>query len=177
MKLAQVPATAGRAQTERRGMVASGVAASLVLLLALLTLRGIQTASHAQDASLSGTLIHRIDGSLAIDYGNGDDLVVGGMDFTPFVDRVVNLAGVTSDEIFFVSRMTLGTINVDDVGGTPRITLTGVVETSGEGYQMTTEGITFALVGDTETLGSLVGETVEVQGNLTGTWIAVTKVG
>jgi hypothetical protein len=47
-----------------------------------------------------------------------------------------------------------------------------VVQTE-DGYQTTIEGITFTLIGSDQ-LEQVVGESVQIQGELAGTWITVT---
>ena len=165
--------------TRRRRRLAGTGEALLVLLIGLLVGSGAlatrRAPVHAADLSLTGVLAAQPDGSLSFDDGSEVFSVVSVIDFTPFLDRDVQLLGTAEDGTLYVQQLTQGAITLTEQGGAVELATTGSVEEAVDGFQMTVEGITLTLV-DSDELASAVGQTASVEGELVGSVVSVTSL-
>jgi len=127
------------------------------------------------DTEVTGALRQDTEGPVVIDDGVTAYTVVGGMDFTPFLGQTVVLDGGLDQQTLYVRALTLGAIHLQDQqDGTFTMDTAGTVEQIRDGFQMTVEGIEFTLDGDG--LDQVVGQTVQVDGELIGNYLTVTAM-
>jgi hypothetical protein len=157
-------------------LLALGLAA-LVGALALSGALASHTVVHAAATQIvvTGVVSQQPDDQLAIDDGLNTYYLVSGIDFSQFIGPTVVLGGGLDQGTLYVTNLTLGAIQIADQHGAVTISTIGTVEQTGDAFQSTIEGIVFTLFGDG--LDQAVGQTVAINGELTGTDITVTSFG
>jgi hypothetical protein len=131
---------------------------------------------RAADLEIAGTLRQEADGSIALDDGEYTRGAIGAVDLAPFVGKSVGLTGDIVDDTVFLHGLTLGSMNVAEDAGLVKVSLTGTVRESGEGYEVTVDGVVFTLIGDTNQLRLAVGKVAQIEGQLTATWVSVVSM-
>jgi hypothetical protein len=147
---------------------------ALVVGLASLGGRGAIPAS-AEEFEVTGTLSLSGDGAILVSDGATSYGLVSVIDLSPFVGTTPVLKGAADGDVLYVREVTLGDISVISNSGIPAIGLTGTVEEAKDRFQVTVEGIVFALIGSDQ-LDQVVGDRAHVEGQLTGTWITLTSL-
>lgn len=153
--------------SQRSTAVRAGLSVLLGALVALGALSASRATVDAAEIEVTGVIVRESDGHAAIDADTVKYGVVGAIDFSAFLGDSVTLSGGIEDETLYVSKLVLGGVQVTDEEGLLHFTTTDTIEKAGAGYQVTEEGVAFALVGSDE-LNQVVGETAVVDGYLTG---------
>jgi hypothetical protein len=130
---------------------------------------------RAAETEVKGTLTSQPEGSISLETGPTSYVLVGGLDFRPYIGKTVKLAGSVDDGTLYVGALTLGTIHLEDQGGIVRLITAGTVEQKADAYQVTVEGIAFQLTGSQE-LDQVVGKLANIEGMLAGTVVALTSL-
>jgi hypothetical protein len=158
----------------------SRIKAGRRVAVALLILGGILVVDRAfvgatDEFKVTGTLSLQPEGNIVVTGASGTYGAVGRIDLSAFVGRTVKLEGPLEEGAVYVSELKLGTISLEVLGDKLNVKTTAVVKQAADGFQITAEGLTFALVGSDE-LDQVVGRTATIDGDLLGSEVTLTRL-
>lgn len=153
----------------------SVLAVGLFLLVAVLATRA-SVGAAGTELAVSGTLGLTSDGRMVLDDGSTTYYLVSAVPLSPYLGKTVVLGGTYDGDALFVRELTLGAIHALYQDGAITLTTTGTVEGTADGFEVTTEGVSFTLV-ESDQLGAAVGQVSTIEGELLfDTVVAVTSV-
>jgi hypothetical protein len=145
------------------------------VILGMVAARQTTVQASGIQAEVIGTLSQTENDGIVLDDGSTIYGIVSGIDFTPFLDMTVSVVGVINEDTLFADGLTIGAIHLAAQDGLVAASITDTVQQGQEGFEVSTEGVTFSLVGSDD-LDEAVGHEAVIEGVAIGTMVTVDTV-